>query len=71
MANTESVTETLTADAPPQASSDLIYGLEDQPPIPNTIFAALQHVLASFTLLAMIQSPQGYTVVLAANASIA
>lgn len=48
MTNTNAFTETVTADTPTQGSSDLIYGLEDQPPIPNTIFAALQHVLASF-----------------------
>ncbi|NJL87266.1 MAG: purine permease [Leptolyngbyaceae cyanobacterium SM1_1_3] len=28
--------------------SDLIYGLEDRPPVREAIFAALQHVLASF-----------------------
>ncbi len=31
-----------------ETPSDLIYGLDDRPPIPNAIFAALQHVLASF-----------------------
>ncbi|MGB3491246.1 MAG: nucleobase:cation symporter-2 family protein [Elainellaceae cyanobacterium] len=35
-------------DASVTPSSDLIYGLDDRPPLPNTIFAALQHVLASF-----------------------
>lgn len=30
------------------ADSELIYGLESRPPLPNTLFAALQHVLASF-----------------------
>lgn len=29
-------------------SSDLIYGLNDQPPVPVAMLAALQHVLASF-----------------------
>ncbi|MEO1523327.1 MAG: solute carrier family 23 protein, partial [Cyanobacteria bacterium J06633_2] len=29
-------------------STDLIYELDDRPPIPNAIFAALQHVFASF-----------------------
>lgn len=49
MTNLEPVTATTTtADASPQGDSDLIYGLEARPPIPNTIFAALQHVLASF-----------------------
>ena len=28
--------------------SDLIYGLEDRPPLPQTIFAAFQHLLAMF-----------------------
>ncbi len=28
--------------------SDLIYGLDDRPPVPNALFAAVQHVLASF-----------------------
>lgn len=28
--------------------SDLIYGLEDKPPLPQTIFAAFQHLLAMF-----------------------
>ncbi|MEB3213499.1 MAG: nucleobase:cation symporter-2 family protein [Leptolyngbyaceae bacterium] len=28
--------------------SDLIYGLDDRPPVPSAIFAALQHVFASF-----------------------
>ena len=32
----------------PQASSDLIYGVEDRPPIGSAIFGGLQHVLASF-----------------------
>lgn len=29
-------------------NSDLIYGLEDRPPLPQTIFAAFQHLLAMF-----------------------
>lgn len=32
----------------PGGSSDLIYGLNDQPPVPVSMLAALQHVLASF-----------------------
>ncbi|NET49703.1 MAG: purine permease, partial [Merismopedia sp. SIO2A8] len=28
--------------------TDLIYDLDDQPPVPDAVFAALQHVLASF-----------------------
>jgi xanthine permease XanP len=34
--------------AAPAAPSDLLYGLEDRPPLPKTIFVALQHVLAVF-----------------------
>ncbi|WP_171045799.1 hypothetical protein, partial [Pseudomonas edaphica] len=37
------------AQAPrPRYKSDLIYGLEDRPHFTAAIFAALQHVLASF-----------------------
>ncbi|MEM8504170.1 MAG: nucleobase:cation symporter-2 family protein, partial [Cyanobacteria bacterium P01_D01_bin.1] len=40
------------ADLPPvpavAVSTDLIYGLEDRPPVREAIFAAVQHVLASF-----------------------
>ncbi|NEP18445.1 MAG: purine permease [Leptolyngbya sp. SIO4C1] len=32
----------------PEISTDLIYGLEDRPPLREAIFAAVQHVLASF-----------------------
>lgn len=32
----------------PPASAELIYGLEDKPPLAETIFVALQHVLAAF-----------------------
>ena len=28
--------------------SDLLYGLDDRPPVPAAILAALQHMLASF-----------------------
>ncbi|KUE78143.1 nucleobase:cation symporter-2 family protein [Aeromonas schubertii] len=34
--------------ARPHAPSDLIYGLEARPPLPQTLFAALQHMLAMF-----------------------
>ncbi|WP_039057965.1 uracil-xanthine permease family protein [Enterobacter sp. Bisph1] len=40
-----------SADAQPVAqtpSSELIYRLEDRPPLPQTLFAALQHLLAMF-----------------------
>ncbi|MGD1858174.1 MAG: uracil-xanthine permease family protein [Leptolyngbyaceae cyanobacterium] len=41
-----------TADLPHEpivaVSTDLIYGLEDRPPLRETLFAAVQHVLASF-----------------------
>ena len=39
------------ADAQPVAqkqNSELIYRLEDRPPLPQTLFAALQHLLAMF-----------------------
>ena len=40
------------AERPPEptvvAPTDLIYGLEDKPPLRETLFAAVQHVLASF-----------------------
>ncbi len=29
-------------------TSELIYRLEDRPPLPQTLFAALQHLLAMF-----------------------
>ncbi|MDF4840058.1 solute carrier family 23 protein, partial [Vibrio parahaemolyticus] len=29
-------------------SSELVYQLNDRPPLPQTIFAALQHLLAMF-----------------------
>ncbi|MEA1062937.1 uracil-xanthine permease family protein [Erwinia sp. HR93] len=32
----------------PSSSSELIYRLEDRPPLPQTLFAALQHLLAMF-----------------------
>ena len=31
-----------------KASTDLIYGVDDRPPIGSAIFGGLQHVLASF-----------------------
>lgn len=38
-----------TVDAAPSGiETDLIYGLEDRPPIPDAIFAAVQHIFASF-----------------------
>ncbi len=36
------------AESPALLESDLIYGLEDRPPVRESIFAALQHVFASF-----------------------
>ena len=32
-------------------SSELIYGLEDRPPLKETLFAALQHMLAIFVAI--------------------
>ncbi|EGP3161060.1 xanthine permease XanP, partial [Salmonella enterica subsp. enterica serovar Enteritidis] len=40
-----------SADAQPVAqtqNSELIYRLEDRPPLPQTLFAACQHLLAMF-----------------------
>src|SRR3990167_7368068 len=41
-------THTPHAQAPSSGSNDLIYGLDDRPAFAPAIFAALQHVLASF-----------------------
>lgn len=38
-------------DAPQTASNELIYGLEDRPPLKETLFAALQHMLAIFVAI--------------------
>lgn len=38
---------------------DLIYGLEDKPPLGDAIFAALQHLLAMF--VAVITPPPYYS----------
>lgn len=35
-------------DAAPPRTSELIYRLEDRPPLPQTLFAAVQHLLAMF-----------------------
>ena len=40
------VKDPLSSGIPP--TSDLIYGLEDVPPLQEALFAALQHVLACF-----------------------
>ena len=32
-------------------SAELIYGLEDRPPLKETLFAALQHMLAIFVAI--------------------
>lgn len=37
-----------SAAVQPRVVSDLIYGLEDKPPVPEAIFVAFQHVLAAF-----------------------
>ena len=36
------------ATAPGESKSELIYRLEDRPPLPQTLFAACQHLLAMF-----------------------
>ncbi|SFN58422.1 xanthine permease XanP [Izhakiella capsodis] len=40
--------ESRVQDAPALSRSELIYRLEDRPPLPQTLFAALQHLLAMF-----------------------
>lgn len=40
--------ETQQSDLSRQTKSELIYRLEDRPPIPQTLFAACQHLLAMF-----------------------
>jgi xanthine permease XanP len=40
--------ETASQEIGLETDSDLIYGLEARPPVPNAIFAAIQHVFASF-----------------------
>ncbi|SUB27341.1 transport protein, symporter [Yersinia pseudotuberculosis] len=37
-----------TAQPSPARPSELIYHLEDRPPLPQTLFAACQHLLAMF-----------------------
>lgn len=41
----------MTETKHPQIPSGLIYGLEDRPPLKETIFAALQHLLAIFVAI--------------------
>ncbi|NET10610.1 MAG: purine permease, partial [Symploca sp. SIO2B6] len=50
MSNPEPVITEERADieASSGVETDLIYDLDDQPPVPDAVFAALQHVLASF-----------------------
>ena len=38
------------AHPPRRAHSELVYGIEDVPPLPQTLFAALQHMLAMFAV---------------------
>jgi xanthine permease XanP len=42
------VAETAALESPGASATDLIYGLEDKPPLRETIFVALQHVFAVF-----------------------
>ncbi|HGO9495410.1 TPA: nucleobase:cation symporter-2 family protein [Aeromonas veronii AMC24] len=39
------------AHPPRRAHSELVYGIEDVPPLPQTLFAALQHMLAMFVAI--------------------
>lgn len=41
-------TEPPSEQALPSLFGDLLYGLDDKPPVPEALFVALQHVLASF-----------------------
>ncbi|MGO8816039.1 MAG: hypothetical protein ACLQVG_15460 [Terriglobia bacterium] len=40
--------ETPALETPGASPSELIYGLEDRPPLRETLFVALQHVFAVF-----------------------
>ncbi|MBW4466146.1 MAG: purine permease [Pegethrix bostrychoides GSE-TBD4-15B] len=46
--NQSSITEDRAARVERRPSSELIYGLNDKPPVPEAIFVAFQHVLAAF-----------------------
>ncbi|MGL4505886.1 MAG: solute carrier family 23 protein, partial [Aeromonas sobria] len=39
------------AHPPRRAHSELVYGIDDVPPLPQTLFAALQHMLAMFVAI--------------------
>ena len=41
----------LQEHAEPAKSTELIYGLNDRPPLKETFFAALQHMLAIFVAI--------------------
>lgn len=45
--NTEELEETII----PVKETDLIYGIDDRPPLKETLFAALQHLLAIFVAI--------------------
>lgn len=47
-ANKNLVLETTQETEEPRRSSELLYGLTDQPPVAESIFVAFQHVLAAF-----------------------
>ncbi|WP_257981428.1 solute carrier family 23 protein, partial [Aeromonas salmonicida] len=42
---------TREAHPPRRAHSELVYGIDDVPPLPQTLFAALQHMLAMFVAI--------------------
>jgi xanthine permease XanP len=46
--NLETIQQSEQDTAPASIPNDLIYGLEDRPPVRESIFAGLQHVLAMF-----------------------
>ncbi|WP_431418289.1 nucleobase:cation symporter-2 family protein [Aeromonas dhakensis] len=51
MEQAAAVRATREAHPPRRAHSELVYGIEDVPPLPQTLFAALQHMLAMFVAI--------------------
>lgn len=48
MDTTQAASKDEACQAPPSRHTDLVYGLHARPPLPQTLFAALQHMLAMF-----------------------
>ncbi len=51
MEQAAAVRATREAHPPRRSHSELVYGIEDVPPLPQTLFAALQHMLAMFVAI--------------------